>query len=114
MCDKCDEHCQTIAELGDKVKFLNELLATKTEHVSHLQGMVKSGKVEITNMHAADAYLKSVTPLPMTSSQKATGALLGAIEEHKKHIEDLKKMINGDQIKALHDRCETLEKMLPA
>jgi len=96
------------------MKYLNEQLAIKTEHVSHLQGVVRSGKIEVTNMHAADAYLKSVMPLPTTSSQKATAHLLSAIEEHKKHIEDLKTMVDGGQIKALHDRCEALEALLPS
>lgn len=112
MCEKCDEHCLTISELGEKVKYLNEQLAIKSDHVSHLQGVVQSGKLEVNNMHAVEAYLKSVAPLPMSTSQKATGHLLSAIDEHKKHIEHLKSMVDGSQIKALHDRCEALEKLL--
>lgn len=112
MCDKCDEHCQTIKELGDKVKFLNDMLADKTEHVSRLQGVVQSGKLEVTNMHAADAYLRSVKPLPASSSEKATAHLLNAIKEHKDHIEYLKKMVDGEEIKKLHARCDALEKSL--
>jgi len=108
-CDKCDEHCQTIEQLKGNVKFLNEQLAHKTEHVTHLQGLVQSGKLEVTNMHAAGAYLESVKPLPTTSSEKATAHMLGTIKEQKTHIEYLKKMVDGEQIKALHERCTALE-----
>jgi len=112
MCDTCQQHCDTIQKLKEHATFVGQQLTEKTEHIQHLQAIVRDKPLDLSSPAATSAYLQAVRPLPSSKDEKLVDHLIQTIKHQSDHITHLEENMDHSQILSLHKRLADVSRIL--